>query len=115
MSQSPVAADREEHELSHHPQPRQYVFIGVVLSIITAVEVAIYYFNIADAALITFLIIFSILKFVLVVAFFMHLRFDSKLFRYVFVAGLATAFTVFMIVLVIFFIAGGGPAPEVTG
>ena len=44
MSQADPIHD-EEFELSHHPQPRQYVFIGIILAIVTAIEVAIYYFD----------------------------------------------------------------------
>ena len=47
----------------------------------------------------------------MVVGYFMHLKFDSKLFRYLFVTGLGFALVVFTIVLVIFFGAEGGPSP----
>ena len=103
----------EEYELSHHPQPRQYVFIGVVLAIVTAMEVAIYYFDMAAGLLVAMLLIFALIKFVLVGSWFMHLKFDSRVFRMLFITGIATALVIFTVMLVIF-TTQGGPAPEVT-
>lgn len=94
----------EERELSHHPGPRQYVGVAVVLAIITSIEVAIYYIDAVRSLLVPMLIFFSFLKFVMVVLWFMHLRFDSRLFRRLFVTGLVLAFIVFGVVLSIFFL-----------
>jgi hypothetical protein len=58
------------------------------------------------------LLFFATLKFSLVVLWFMHLRFDSAIFRRLFVAGLILAITVYMIVLVIF---GAIKAPWLLG
>jgi cytochrome c oxidase subunit 4 len=112
MSQADPIHD-EEFELSHHPQPRQYVFIGIVLAIVTAIEVAIYYFDLPSGLLVTALLIFAVIKFVLVGSWFMHLKFDSRIFRMLFVTGLITALLIFTVMLVLFTV-GGGPAPEVT-
>jgi cytochrome c oxidase subunit IV len=111
---SEVVHPTEEDELAHHPGPRQYVVIAVVLSIITAIEVAIYYIPALESVLVPSLIAFSFLKFVLVVLWFMHLRFDSLIFRRLFVTGLILAFTVFFIVLATF-VFRDGAAPAVTG
>jgi len=97
----------EEHE---HPGPKQYVVVAVVLAIITAIEVAIYYIDALQDVLIPFLLAFSFIKFALVVLWFMHLKFDSPLFKSLFVAGLILALAVFAIVLTTFF-ARGGAAP----
>ncbi|MDQ3879329.1 MAG: cytochrome C oxidase subunit IV family protein [Actinomycetota bacterium] len=104
-------APLEQVELSHHPGPRQYVGVAVVLAIITGIEVAIYYVSSLKSVLVPMLIVLSILKFSLVVLWFMHLRFDSLMFRRLFVTGVVLAFAVFAVVLVIFFTALGGPAP----
>ena len=101
----------EEYELSHHPSPRQYVNIGIVLAIITALEVGIYYVEALEDLLVPFLIAFAVVKFFLVCSWFMHLRFDSRLFRRLFVTGLVLAFAVFAIALSTFF-ARGGASPE---
>lgn len=101
----------EQYELEHHPSPRQYVNIGIILAIITAAEVAIYYIEALGDLLVPFLIAFALVKFVLVVSWFMHLRFDSRLFRRLFVSGLALALIVFGVALATFF-ARGGSAPS---
>ena len=105
----------EAEELGHHPGPRQYITIAVVLAVITALEVAIYYVEMVDALLVPMLIVFAFLKFFLVVSWFMHLRFDSKLFRRLFVTGLVLAAAVFAVVLWNFFTHLGGATPNVTG
>jgi cytochrome c oxidase subunit 4 len=94
----------EERELSHHPGPRQYVGVAAVLAIITSIEVAIYYIEALEGLLVPLLIFFSFIKFILVALWFMHLRFDSRLFRRLFVTGIVLAFVVFAIVLMIFFL-----------
>jgi hypothetical protein len=43
-----------------------------------------------------------IVKFAMVAAFFMHLRFDHKVFRTVFITGIVLATAVYMIVLFTF-------------
>lgn len=106
MSTSPF----EEQE---HPGPKQYVGVAVVLAVITAIEVAIYYIDAIRDFLVPFLLAFSFIKFALVVLWFMHLKFDSPLFKRLFVAGLILALAVFAIVLTIFF-ARGGAAPIAT-
>jgi cytochrome c oxidase subunit IV len=98
----------------HHPGPRQYVGVAVILALVTAIEVAIYYIDAVKDWLVPLLICFSLIKFVMVVAWFMHLRFDSHLFRRLFITGLILALVVFAIVLAAFFAAGEGPAPTIT-
>jgi cytochrome c oxidase subunit 4 len=102
----------EEPELAHHPGPRQYVIVAVVLAIATAFEVGLYYLDMPHALFVGMLLFFATLKFSLVVLWFMHLRFDSAIFRRLFVAGLILAITVYMIVLVIF---GAMKAPWLLG
>lgn len=104
------AEPREAEELRVHPQPRQYVTVAIVLAVLTAVEVAIYYVEGVRAILVPVLIALAILKFVLVALWFMHLRFDSNIFKRLFVTGLVLALMVFAVVLV-FFSTHGGPAP----
>jgi cytochrome c oxidase subunit IV len=104
---------QEEYELEHHPSPRQYVRIGVILAVVTAGEVAIYYVDSMRDIIVPFLIAFALIKFFLVLTWFMHLRFDSRVFSRLFVSGLVLAGAVYLIVLVIFF-ARGGAAPLVT-
>lgn len=103
----------EADELHAHPGPRQYVMVAIVLAVVTAAEVAIYYVSALESVLIPFLLAFSFVKFVLVVLWFMHLRFDSKLFARLFVTGIVLALFIFGIVLWFFF-THGGAAPNVS-
>lgn len=105
------AQPQEERELERHPTPRQYVRIGVILALITALEVAIFYIDALSGVIVPLLIALSLIKFVMVVSWFMHLRFDSRLFRRLFVTGVILALSVFAIVLTVF-VAGGGALPE---
>ena len=106
--ESTMDAPREAEELAHHPSPRTYVGVAIVLAIITAAEVAIYYIPALDSWLVPFLIAFSFVKFVLVALYFMHLKFDNRIFKRLFVLGLILAFVVFGIVLATFFLADSG-------
>lgn len=73
-----------------------YWMIGAILAVITGLEVAIFYIPAIGGMLVPSLLTLSAAKFVLVVMFFMHLKFDSKVFTGLFLAGLSLA--VFMIV-----------------
>lgn len=67
----------EEHA-DHHPSPRRYVQIAVILTVITALEVVVFLIESLDSALMTGLILLlSFSKFVLVVGYYMHLKFDN--------------------------------------
>ena len=90
----------------HHPTPGQYVKVAIVLTLITAAEVAIYYIDAISSRptlLVSMFLVMAVVKFSLVVLWFMHLRFDSRLFRRLFVTGIAFAVIVFAIVLSTFF------------
>ena len=95
----PVA---EGSELAGHPGPRQYVAVAIVLAVATAIEVGLYYLNLPHALLATLLLFFAVIKFSLVALWFMHLRFDSRIFQRLFVTGLILAMTVYLVVLTIF-------------
>jgi cytochrome c oxidase subunit 4 len=85
-----------------HPSPKEYIRIALILGAITAAEVGIWYTNISRALLIPALFFFAIVKFALVVLWFMHLRFDSRTYSRFFLLGLAGAVTLFIIVLLTF-------------
>lgn len=111
MSTAPTAeAPREEEELSHHPSPRKYVWVAIILAVVTAIEVAIYYIPAISerpGLLVTSLLVFAVIKFVMVGGYFMHLKYDSPVFRRFFITGLILALVVFGIVLAYFFTHGG--------
>ena len=84
-----------EHEAGH-PGERTYIKIAVILAAITIVEVAIYYFDLGRTLLVTLLLFFSAIKFVTVVGFFMHLKFDDRRLTWIFASGLVVAFSIIM-------------------
>jgi cytochrome c oxidase subunit 4 len=82
-----------------HPGPEIYVRVGLALAAITALEVAVVYVDIVAGVFIGLLLAMSALKFVLVVLWFMHLRFDNRIFSTLFWGGLALAGALFTVVL----------------
>src|SRR5579863_7623599 len=95
----PPAPAPTEHA---HPGYRQYVIIAIVLAIITGAEVIVYYQASLRAAIIPILFALSITKFVLVALFFMHLKFDNRLFSALFSGPLVLAIGVLVALLSIF-------------
>ena len=82
-----------------HPDDAEYIKIGIILAVITAIEVALFYVSIERIILIPTLMILSAGKFIIVVSYFMHLKFDSKIFTTAFVTGLVLASAGFTVVL----------------
>ena len=85
-----------------HPGERQYIGIALILAAITGIEVAISYIDSLKHVRAPILIFLSVIKFSMVVAWFMHLRFDSRLFRRLFVTGVVLAMFCFTVVLTTF-------------
>ena len=67
----------EEH---NHPGPRQYVIIGAILAIITLIEFGVFYLELDPAFMTWVILLLSTSKFLLVVGYFMHLKFDDVRF-----------------------------------
>jgi len=83
----------ETHSTTEHGMSNAgYVRIAAILAAITALEVATYYIDLGAL----------FVKFIIVVSYFMHLKFDNKLFSWVFYAGLILALTVYAIFLATF-------------
>ena len=78
-----------------HPTWSTYWKVAVVLTLMTVIEVWIYYIPsfVASRAFVPVLLIMSAIKFFIVVAFYMHLRYDHKLFRALFTGPLIIATT----------------------
>ena len=91
-----VAPDTNPEEHGH-PSDGQYIRIAVILAVVTAVEVALYYkslpgVNLNNAAL----GVLAVTKFAMVAAYFMHLKFDNRILRRLFVSGLVLAVAVYI-------------------
>jgi cytochrome c oxidase subunit 4 len=97
---NPTPAEGGAH--AGHPSELEYIKVAALLALITGAEVAIYYVKSLKSILVPALLVFSAVKFSIVVLWFMHLRFDSRLFRRLFVTGVVLAMFVFTIVLTTF-------------
>ena len=91
--------DPHPHE-GAHPTEKQYVVIALILAGLTAVEVVLYYItSLPHALLIAMLGILAIAKFGIVVAYFMHLKFDAPILRKAFYTGVILALCVYLVAL----------------
>lgn len=93
-------AGHDAHE-AKHPNALEYLQIGAILAIVTAVEVALYYLDLDFTLLVPLLCMLSVLKFGMVVLWFMHLRFDASVFAFLFAGGMALTFAVFVVVVAV--------------
>ncbi len=101
MAQETHQVDHEHADGGGHASLKTYVIIGVVLTVVTAIEVAIFYIPALAGVLIPTLLALSLGKFMLVVLFYMHLKFDSRIFWRVFFGPLLLAVMV-VVGLIIF-------------
>jgi cytochrome c oxidase subunit 4 len=99
-TQAAGAVEHGEHA-GHHPTPAEYVRIALILAVLTALEVSTYYFEFGRAA-IPLLIVLMVIKFIMVASFFMHLRYDTKLFGRFMYTGLGFAIVLYTATLLIF-------------
>ena len=90
----------EDHAHSH-PSDRSYVMIALVLAFLTAVEILLFVFedDIARSINKLALVGLMVIKFYIVGAYFMHLKFDHPILTQLFVFGLVLAIVVYFIML----------------
>ena len=101
-TQSSVTPDvTEDH--ANHPTPAQYVRIAIILAVLTALEVSTYFFEFGPIG-IPLLIVLMAIKFVIVASWFMHLKFDTKVFSRLMYTGLALALVLYAATLLLLFI-----------
>ncbi|MEX2572476.1 MAG: cytochrome C oxidase subunit IV family protein [Gemmatimonadota bacterium] len=93
------------HDLDAHPVhgTKTYWVIGLYLFILTALEIACYYIEDQLGSLATPIILaLSAGKFILVVMFYMHLKYDSRMFTGVFIFPMALATLVIVSLIVLY-------------
>jgi cytochrome c oxidase subunit 4 len=93
---------RGEPAHTQHPSAKEYVRIGLILGVLTALEIAATYAKISTGVLIPSLFVLAFVKFTLVVLWFMHLKFDDRRYARFFSMGLALAATLYLVVLILF-------------
>jgi len=95
------AAMGEVHE---HPTWSTYKWVALILTLITIVEVWVYYIPafVASRLFVPTLLIMSAVKFAIVVLFYMHLKYDHKLFKALFTGPLIIAMSTIIALLFLF-------------
>ncbi|MCL0030555.1 cytochrome C oxidase subunit IV family protein [Dehalococcoidia bacterium] len=84
------------HSGVDHAGPVFYTIVAIFLAVVTIVEVWIYTIPTLGGWLNPLLIVLSLFKFIGVVAFFMHLRFDHRYFTYIFTFCMILGVSVFI-------------------
>ena len=79
-----------------HATVATYIKVAIVLSAVTAIEVGAIYIRALTPILIPALLVLSLAKFSLVVLFFMHLRYDSRVLSVLFVGPLLIAIAIIL-------------------
>lgn len=93
-----TSTDTQEHvagEHQHGMTDAGYIKIALILAAITALEVSTYYIDFGPFFMPS-LIAMMVAKFVMVVSYFMHLKFDSKIFSFLFYSGLGLGIGVYV-------------------
>jgi cytochrome c oxidase subunit 4 len=95
-----LSAD-EYGDHQHGATDKQYIIIALILCVITAAEVTLTYIDVGPLFLPALLIMMAA-KFLVVVSYFMHLKFDNKMFSFLFYMGLGLAVFVYAVALATF-------------
>jgi cytochrome c oxidase subunit 4 len=100
----PDAVPPGEAHAHAHPTWSTYKWVALVLVVITVIEVWVYYIPqfVASRLFVPSLLIMSAAKFVIVVMFYMHLKYDHKLFRALFTGPLIIAVLTIISLLFLF-------------
>lgn len=102
MTTTETHVDMHDDAHGHdHPSDRSYVMIALFLAFLTAIEILMFAFE--DSLPVSLnkigLIALMIVKFWIVGAYFMHLKFDHPILTLLFVGGLVLAVVVYFIML----------------
>jgi cytochrome c oxidase subunit 4 len=92
-------SEQAEHK---HTSVGTYLTVAAVLTVVTLVEVGIFYVPALAPVLAPVLLTLSAAKFALVVMFYMHLKGDHKLFTVIFTVPLLIAMAVVVALLFLF-------------
>ena len=87
-------------------RPVNYLGIFILLAVFTLVETLASYLQ-QTAIKFPVLIALSLVKAVLVLLYFMHLKFDSRIFSYLFIAGCVLSIPLILIMLIVMPIIAG--------
>jgi len=77
-----------------------YLFVFIALAVFTLIETLVSYVQ-QEAIKFPTLVVLSVVKAVLVLLYFMHLKFDSKVFSYLFVAGCILSIPLILVIVLV--------------
>ncbi len=77
-----------------------YLFIFIALAVLTLIETLVSYVQ-QESIKFPTLVILSVIKVVLVLLYFMHLKSDSKVYSYLFIAGCILSIPLILVMLVV--------------
>jgi len=96
-----MSTETQSQDHEHGMSDAGYIKIALILAAITALEVSTYYVDFGPLFMPS-LMIMMVVKFVMVVSYFMHLKFDSMIFSFLFYTGLVLALFVYIVALATF-------------
>ena len=74
-------------QASNHTQPN-YLFVYLALVVLTLMELGVIFLPLGRAGIIIILVAFALAKLAIVVMYYMHLKFEPRLYTWVFIAPL---------------------------
>jgi cytochrome c oxidase subunit 4 len=77
-----------------------YLFVFIILAVFTLIETLVSYVQ-QQAIKLPTLVVLSAVKALLVLMYFMHLKFDSRVFSYLFIAGCVLAIPLILVITVV--------------
>jgi len=77
-----------------------YLFIFIALAVFTLIETIVSYVQQAAIKFPT-LVVLSVVKALLVLLYFMHLKFDSNVYRYLFIGGCVLAIPLILVIVLV--------------
>ena len=104
--QPPVPTSVLDGAVEDYPSDWKYWKVGIILFVLTAIEVSTYV--LADSVfsdsrvLIATLVVLMVIKFWAVAWYFMHLKFDKRILTVAFYSGIALALVVYLCMLLAF-------------
>ena len=111
MSAHATAAAGHDHHGHDESKFQIYVQIAMLLAVITGIEIVIVYIPFAKWFIVTALVVLSAVKFLYVIFYFMHLRWDKPFCTILFFIGLILAAGTMWALLALFGAEASLPLP----
>ena len=93
-----------------HTSNGTYLLVALVLAVITAVEVMVFYLEALRPIIVPTLVVLSASKFILVASFFMHLKYDGRVLRGLFAGPLFVAVAIILAMMALYGVFTAGVA-----